>query len=223
MSVNEYCYWMELYRNVSVLPNVGSTVGSVSSPSDCGAFWTASVMVYNYTCDASNTCTTYYSSHGQMYPRVAGSEKCDVDVAVGPNLQPLTQYRSSGVHADMTSSQPITAIDYMLYDNLTPEDKLFEYSEWNVTNYKNFSIYGLDMLINAGCPICTKFTPGVYLQMCYYNCTQPPPNTLRDLVTSPTSSCPSLSSNANRKSSASKSVMLYGLVVGLAMILPIIQ
>ncbi|KAI9285503.1 hypothetical protein BC943DRAFT_360189 [Umbelopsis sp. AD052] len=222
MSVNEYCFWMELYRNVSVLPNVGSNIGSISSPSDCGAFWTASVMVYNYTCDASNTCSTYYSSHGQMYPRANESEKCKVDVtvAVGPHLQPITQYRSSGVHEDMTSSLPTTAIQQNFHDNMTPENKLFEYSEWNETDYKNLTNYGLDMLVNAGCPICTNFRPGLYLQMCYYNCTEAPPPTLKDLVAYPTSQCPSFPSNSNRKTSASKSIMLYGLALGLAIILP---
>jgi hypothetical protein len=216
MSVNDYCFWIGLFRNVSVLPYIGPAVGGISSFSSCGAFWTASVMVYNYTCDASNNCTTYYSSQGQMYPRVDGSEKCEADIAVGPNLQPFTQYWPSGVREVMNSSQASTTVNYWSFDDMTPEDKLFEYREWNETNYSNFTNYGLEMVVNSGCPICTKFYPGVYLQMCYFNCTEAPPHTLEQLVTYPTSLCPSLSSNSNGKPPASKFIMLFSLVICLA-------
>ncbi|CAO3672729.1 unnamed protein product [Umbelopsis ramanniana] len=233
MSVNEYCSWVKLYRNVSVLPIADPALGSVYSPSQCDAFWTASVMVYNATCDASNACTQHYSTHGQMYPKVNMSQACGVDIGAlnytGHNdTLVFTQYRSTIAPEVIISSQANTALGYNVVGPDWPINRLFEYSEWNSTSYVNLTNYGPDALINSGCPICTTFNPGVYLQMCYFNCTEAPLSTFDQFITYSASQCiTSLNSNgkvsAAANLSASTSIMLFGLIICLAKFLPIIQ
>lgn len=191
-------------------------------------------MVYNATCDSSNACTQQYSTHGQMYPEVNMSQACGVDIGTlnytGHNeTDVFTQYRSTVAPEAMISSQANTALGYTGVGPDWPINRLFEYSEWNSTSSMNLTNYGLGYLINSGCClICTTFNPGVYLQICYFNCTEAPLSTFDQFITFPASQCLT-SLNATGKASAaanlsaSTSIMLFGLIIGLVTFLPMVQ
>lgn len=153
----QYCSWVKLGLNVSVLADLGPSVGAISSSWDCGAIWLASTDVYAFG------GTTYHARFGELYTR---NSSCAVS-----NASVYTPAINYGVIDDTAPGNMLKDVPII---DTQAINLLYEYSLGSDSQFANFTPFNSSMAYDAPCPICNApFGLGKYLMMRYRNCSAP--------------------------------------------------